>query len=225
MITVHHLEYSQSFRALWLMEALGVNYAFKLYERDAKTRLAPAKYKALSPLGTAPVITEGDLVLSETNAVMDYILDAHDDGTLRPTIGSAERVPYLFWFHAAQGSHMPLLLMKTVFSIAGSRAPFFVRPIVNGMGGQVNSAMIAPRMTALLEKAETDLAQTKWLAADHLTAADIVMCYGMEASRHAGYITDAHPNCQRWLEQMHADPAFQRALAQDGKDTIIFKVG
>ena len=69
MLTLHHLEYSQSFRTLWLLEELGAEYELKLYERDKKTLLAPAEYKALSPLGTAPVVTDGDLVLAETSAI------------------------------------------------------------------------------------------------------------------------------------------------------------
>ena len=82
MITLHHLEKSQSIRILWLLEELGVPYEVKLYDRDPNTRLAPAEYKAVSPLGTAPCITDGDITLSETNAIMDHILDRHDDGRL-----------------------------------------------------------------------------------------------------------------------------------------------
>ena len=78
MITLHHLEKSQSIRILWLLEELGVPYEVKLYDRDPQTRLAPAEYKAVSPLGTAPVITEGNVTLAETNAIVDYILDWHE---------------------------------------------------------------------------------------------------------------------------------------------------
>ena len=85
MITLHHLEYSQSFRILWLLEEIGAPYELKVYKRDAETRLAPAEYKALSPLGTAPVITdENGLVLAESNAVIDYILDMLPESPLRP---------------------------------------------------------------------------------------------------------------------------------------------
>ena len=58
MITLHHLEYSQSFRVLWLLEELGIKYELKSYDRDPNTRLAPSDYKKVSPLGTAPVISE-----------------------------------------------------------------------------------------------------------------------------------------------------------------------
>lgn len=66
MITLHHLEYSQSFRVLWLLEELGIEYTLKRYDRDSETLLAPEDYKALSPLGTAPVLEDDALVLAET---------------------------------------------------------------------------------------------------------------------------------------------------------------
>ena len=88
MLTLHHLEYSQSFRILWLLEELGMEYTLKLYERDSKSSLAPADYKAISPLGTSPVITDGDVVLAETNAIVDYILDKPGSDRLRPAAGS-----------------------------------------------------------------------------------------------------------------------------------------
>jgi glutathione S-transferase len=74
MLTVHHLGKSQSERIVWLCEELEVPYALKRYTRDAQTMLAPPDYKALHPIGAAPVITDGDLVLAESGAVVDYII-------------------------------------------------------------------------------------------------------------------------------------------------------
>lgn len=223
MLTLHHLEYSQSFRVLWLLEALGAPYELKVYNRDPKTRLAPDDYKALSPLGTAPVITDGDLVLAESNAIMDYILDKHDAGnTLRPAAGREERAAYLFWFHAAQGSMMPLLLFHTVFGVLKSRVPFFIKPIIVPVLGQAEKSFLAPRMAAILAEAEAQLAKTPWLAGEHLSAADIVMSYGMEACHKNGFINEAHPNCKAWVERMHADAAFQRAMDKDGRESFVF---
>lgn len=205
------------------MEALGAPYELKVYNRDPKTRLAPDEYKALSPLGTAPVITDGDLVLAESNAIMDYILDMFDDkNRFRPAAGSAERAPYLFWFHAAQGSMMPLLLFHTVFGVLKSRVPFFIKPVIVPVLGQAEKSFLAPRMKAILTEAETQLAKTPWLAGEQLSAADMVMSYGMEACYKNGFINAAHPNCQAWVERMHADPAFQRAMEKDGRESFVF---
>ena len=75
MLTVHHLGISQSERIVWLCEELGLNYELKRYERRADNRLAPDEYKALHPMGIAPVITDGDLVLGESGA--SAITSAH----------------------------------------------------------------------------------------------------------------------------------------------------
>lgn len=221
-LTVHHLEYSQSFRILWLLESLGADYDLKIYDRDPKTRLAPAEYKALSPLGTAPLITDGNIVLSESNAIVDYILDQHPNSALRPNIGDESRVSYLFWLHAAQGSMMPLLLFSAVFGAVEKSVPFFLKGLIRKISAQVRAAFLKPRMDALLTQAERDLGKTKWLAGDMLTAADIVMSYGMESAKSTGYVTDARPNCLRWLSQMHEDAAFISAMEKDGRETMVF---
>lgn len=221
MITLHHLEYSQSFRILWLLEELGVDYELKSYDRDKDTYLAPPDYKALSPLAAAPVIEHGDLVLAESSAIIDYVLDLHPSDALRPPPGAPNRARHLFWFHAAQGSMMPIMLVDSVFRIIGGRAPFFAKPILSPVFKQTTAAFLKPRMNALLAVAEQDLASAPWFGGEDLTAADIALCYSMEAASARGYITDAHRNCRAWLQRMRDRPSFQAAKARDGRDTMV----
>ena len=144
MITLHHLEYSQSFRILWLLEELGAPYELKIYERDPQTRLAPATYKALSPLGTAPVITDDNgLVLAESNAVIDYILDSHPDSPLRPAPGDSSRTDYLFWFHAGVGSLMPMQFFNGLLTMMKDRSPALVRPVIGKATDTVREMLVA----------------------------------------------------------------------------------
>ena len=226
MLTLHHLEYSQSFRILWLLEELGLPYTLKKYDRDKKTMLAPEDYKAVSPLGTAPVVTDGDMTLAETNAIVEYLLDKADadSGTrsaLRPAIGDPSYVRYLFWFHASQGSMMPLLLMETLFGVMAKRAPFLVRPVVDKIKTTLGETFTGPRMKKLLDVAEADLATTKWLTSDTLSAADIVMSYCMESAKAKGHIDNTRPHCQRWLDQMYAEPGFVKAKALDDRESMV----
>ncbi|MEZ5998743.1 MAG: glutathione S-transferase [Hyphomonas sp.] len=222
MIILHHLEKSQSIRILWLLEELNVPYEVKLYDRDPKTRLAPAEYKAISPLGTAPVITDGDVTLAETNAIVDYICDQHDTGRLRPAPGTAERADYLFWFHASQGSFQPLLTGFFVMKAVTARAPFFVKPVANGIVNALEQAFYGPRLTAMLKEIEKALGAREWFAGDRLTAADIVMGYSMEVAAHrAGMDAARFPNAHKWLAKMRQVPSYQRALERDGKGTIL----
>jgi glutathione S-transferase len=104
LITLHHLEYSQSFRILWLLEELGVEYTLKEYERDKAMKLAPAEYKEISPTGAAPVISDGEVVLAESSAIIDYILDKHPSETLRPSVDSPRRAGFPD-ASAARGHH------------------------------------------------------------------------------------------------------------------------
>ncbi len=224
MITLHHLEYSQSFRILWLLEELGVDYKLELYERDKVTHLAPDNYKSLSPLGTAPVVTDGDLILSESNAIIDYILDKHPSEQLRPAADSVDRARYLFWFHASQGSMMPLLLVTMLFRIIPERVPFFIKPLISPVLKLAQKGFTNPRMSALFKRAELDLAEKPWFGGDQLTAADIALCYSMESAKAAGYINEKHPNCLAWLERAHAHRSFLKAQEKDGKERIIFQL-
>lgn len=222
MITLHHLEKSQSIRILWLLEELGVPYEIKLYDRDPETRLAPASYKAVSPLGTAPVITDGDLTLAETNAIVDYICDRHDDGRLRPAPGTPMRAKYLFWFHTSQGSLQPLLTNKFVMMAMSARAPFLARPVAKSLVGALDQRFFGPRLAALFREIEKALSESKWFAGDQLTAADMVMGYSMELCVHRGGMDEKnHPNAYRFLKQMREYPSYVRAMEKDGKGTIL----
>jgi len=222
MITLHHLEKSQSIRILWLLEELGVPYDVKLYDRDPQTRLAPAEYKAISPLGTAPVITDGAITMAETNAIVDYILDRYDGARLRPAMNTVEREPYLFWFHASQGSFQPLLTNLFVMKAMTMRAPFLMRPVAKTLVGGLEKAFFGPRLKAMLTEIEKALGQSTWFAGDRLTAADIVMGYSMElAAARAGMDETNFPNAHRFLNQMREMPSYKRAMEKDGKGTVL----
>ena len=224
MITLHHLEYSQSFRILWLLEELGVEYDLKIHQRDPKTHLAPKALKALSPLGTAPVICDGKLVLSESNAIIDYILDKYADNKLKVSPGNPNRARHLFWFHASQGSMTPLLLISTIFSILTQRSPFFIKPIIRPILALAQANFTTPRMNKLLEQAETDLGSAPWFGGDQLSAADIALSYTLHGAQARGDINEAHPNCLAWLERVNNRPSFKAARKKDGKASILFKV-
>ena len=123
MIKVHHLNDSRSQRVLWLLEELGLPYEVVRYERDARTRLAPAALRAIHPLGKSPVIQDGDVTVAETGAIVDYLLDVYGEGRLRPAAGTEDARRFTYWLHYAEGSAMPPLLLKLVFGLLPRRAP------------------------------------------------------------------------------------------------------
>jgi glutathione S-transferase len=216
MLTVHHLNNSRSQRVLWLLEELGVPYEIKHYQRDRKTLLAPSTLKKVHPLGKSPVITDGELTLAESGAIVEYLVEKYAKGRLMPRAGTPERRRYTYWLHYAEGSLMPLLVMKLVFSRMGAAAPFFMRPIVDGIGRTVIRGFLDPQIRTHLHHVESELARTAWFAGEDFTAADIQMSFPVEAAAARGGLGPECPRLSAWLERIHARPAYQRALEKGG---------
>ena len=216
MLTVHHLENSQSIRILWLLEEVDAAYTIQHYKRDDSTSLAPAEFKKLHLVGTSPTITDGDLVLPETNAIMDYIMDTHGDAGLRPGVGHSQRTQYLFWLHFAQGSIMPMLTSKLMFNRFTTKVPFILKPIMKAVIGKANTVFLQPRIDKALQLMEQTLGQNTWFSGEQFTAADIVMGYCLQVAEVRAGMDKSYPNCHRFLQQMYSRPAYQRALEKNG---------
>ena len=143
-IIVHHLENSRSQRVLWLLEELGVSYEIQRYERDAKSMLAPPELLRVHPLGKSPVITDDDIVVAESGAIVEY-LTARCGGALVPAPGTEAHRRYTYWLHYAEGSAMPPLLLKLVFSRLAPGSPALVRPLARGIAKAVTIAAALAR--------------------------------------------------------------------------------
>ncbi len=216
MIVVHHLENSRSQRILWLLEELELPYEVKRYERDPKTYLAPKSLKDVHPLGKSPVITDGDITLAETGAIVEYLIHTYGEGRLLPQPQTAAYRDYTFWLHYAEGSLMPPMLLKLVFDkIKTSPMPFFVKPIARKIADQTTKAFIGPQIKTHLSFVEDYLKQHEWFAGDQLTGADIQMSFPLEASFARGGGAQ-YPNIAAYVKRIHARPAYQRALAKGG---------
>jgi glutathione S-transferase len=218
MITVHHLENSRSQRVLWLLEELGLAYEVKLYKRNPKTLLAPPELQQVHPLGKSPVISEGGVTVAESGAIVEYLLDTHGGGRLRPAPGTPEQRRCTYYLHFAEGSLMPPLLVGLIFDkIREAKVPFFIKPVVKGIAAQVDKAYTTPNVTRLMDFLESELQGRDWFAGPDFSAADIQMSYPLEAAAARGQLTPAgRPRLHGWLQRIHARPAYQRALAAGG---------
>lgn len=218
MITVHHLNNSRSQRVLWLLEELGVSYEIKRYERDAKTMLAPPALKALHPLGKAPVITDGERVVAESGAIVEYLVDRHGGGRLKPPPGSETALRYTYWLHYAEGSAMPPLLMKLIFNrIETGPMPFFIRPIAKAIAGKAKGGFIEPQLKLHLDYVESELGRSEWFAGNEFTAADIQMSFPLEAAAVRAGLDASRPRLHAFLQRIHARPAYRHALERGGR--------
>lgn len=216
MITVHHLEQSRSVRVIWLLEELGVDYTLKTYARDPKTNLAPQEYLDLHPLGKAPLITDGDEVLAETGAIVEYIIDHYGDNSWRPGKGSAKRIRYNYWLHAAEGTLMPYLVLHLFLTRMETVPPFPIRPIIKAVTGQVRKVYLTPSLGKFFDFMNDELEGVTWFAGNKLTLADIMMSFPLEAAVGRAGLGQSHPHIMAYLERLHARPAYIKALQKAG---------
>jgi glutathione S-transferase len=200
MLTVHHLNNSRSQRILWLLEELGTPYEIVKYQRMQPMPLAPPELKQVHPLGKSPVITDGGRTIAESGAIVEYVIDTHGNGRLKPARGTADYWKYIEWMHFAEGSAMFPLLLALYAGLLGDAA-----------------AMLRPRIDGEIENylsyMEHGLGDRPFFVGDDLTGADIQLLFVCEA---AGNRLSPYPNLVGYRARMHARPAYKRGIEKGG---------
>jgi glutathione S-transferase len=219
MLTVHHLNNSRSQRVLWLLEELAVPYEIVRYERLPDLR-APKELRAIHPLGKSPVITENGNVVAESGAIVEYLIETYGDGRLIPPPKTPERLRYTYWLHYAEGSAMPLLLLKLLFNIMPKRAPALLRPLVRKVSTQALTTLVNPQLKQHMAFWESELQKSEWFAGGEFTAADIQMSFPLQAAAARGGLEQGHPRAMDFLARIEKRPAYQRAMAKGGPYTV-----
>ncbi|MBW8319753.1 MAG: glutathione S-transferase [Arenimonas sp.] len=217
MIIVHYLEDSRAHRILWLLEELGVPYDINVYRRGSDMR-APESLKAVHPLGKSPVIEDDGKVIAESGAIIEYLIDSYGGEALRPPAGTDERLRYNYFLHYAEGSAMPLLVMKLIFSKLPGQVPLLLRPIASLIAKGAGAKFLDPQLRDHVEFWESELGRDGFFAGAALSAADIAMSFPIEAamSRIVQAKEQASPAIRLYLAAIRARPAYQRALERGG---------
>lgn len=215
-ITVHHLNNSRSQRILWLLEELGLEYEIERYERDPETMLAPDSLRSVHPLGKSPVITDEELTLAESGAIVEYLVERYGNGRLAPEVGSRDRLRYTYWLHYAEGSAMPPLVMQLIFNQVEEKSPFFLRPVAKVITRKVKQTYLEPQISQHLGYMEAELEKNTWFVGDEFTAADIQLSFPLEAAASQSNLDAGHPQLKAFLERIHARPAYQKAIERGG---------
>ena len=221
MIIVHHLNNSRSQRLLWLLEELGVLYDIKHYQRDPKTMLAPPELRKVHALGKSPVITDGEVTLAESGAIMEYVLEKYGRGRLVPKPASPEKLRYTFWMHFAEGSAMPPLVMKLVLGRMAKGVPFLIRPIARAIVGRVQEGFVQPNISRQLDYMEAELNRSTWFAGNEFTAADIQMSFPVEAATARAGLDASRPKLMEFLHRIQAREAYRAALERGGEYRLL----
>lgn len=197
MLTVHHLRNSQSERIVWLCEELEIDYELRIWHRREDNMLAPDEYKALHPIQTAPIITDGDFSLGESGAIVEYICGHYADWRLCPRADDPDFAQHLFWFHFANGTFMTNAMMQ----LALSQTTAELHP---ALGNRVSRAW------ALVED---QLGRTDYLGGRQLTSADVMMGFGLTTMRNfIPKALDEMPSTRAYLKRIAERPAYKRMM-------------
>lgn len=236
MLTVHHLSLSQSERVVWLCEELNLSYEFIRYERDPVTLLSP-NYRAIYPFGTAPVITDGDLVLGESGAVVDYIMSRYGGEHLKIEAGAPGFVDYLYWFHFANGTMMAALNLDMIVRWLGVDRDEEVLRAWRSMlrrnpahGLQMSEEDLGVTLKSLrsawfarpvnaFDMIERHLGEKPYFAGDTFSAADIMMFFALTTMRvftPRDYYS--YPHLRKYQQRVGERPAYQRAMSKAEPD-------
>jgi glutathione S-transferase len=203
MITIYHLENSRSERMIWLMEELGQPYELQRFPREAGM-MAGEAYRALHPTGKSPIIRDGDTVLIESGAIVQYIVDRYGDGRLSVPVGDPDYARYLQWLHFAEGTAMPQFIMHLFM---GGYAPGIDQTSALAVGTKA-------RTTHMLEVIEGELQGRPYFVGSKFTAADIMMIYGLNVA--GGFLQldlSIYPNITAYIARIRARPAYQKGMA------------
>jgi glutathione S-transferase len=201
MLIVHHLGKSQSERIVWLCEELQIPYELKLYARNAVTSLAPPAYRALHPIGAAPVIQDGAVVLAESGAVIEYILAKYGNGQLRPAVEDTNFAAYLYWFHFANGTLQPAMGRSMVVRRLNPAAS---NPIL---------MFVQERLDRALDLVEQRLGEVPYLAGDTFSAADIMTVFSLTTMRYFLPLDfTPYPSIVAYLARVSQRTAYQTAM-------------
>ena len=202
MIKIHHLNYSRSSRVIWLMEELGEPYEIVPHTRDAATFRSPPTLARIHPLGKAPVIEDGALVLAESGAIIEYLVSTYGQGKLAPARGTPAWAHYLEWLHFADGSAMFPLLTHLLGGFTGG--------LSDGLKG-----FITPDIAKTLTYIDSTVTRNGHLLAEGFTGADIQMSYVIEMAR-MGKLVDPYPGLDAYMARLEQRPAFKRAFDRGG---------
>lgn len=202
MITIHHLNMSRSERIVWLAEELGLRYELINHQRDPQTFRAPPSLWAVSPFGKAPIIQDDGKTIYESGAIVEYLLERHGHGKLKPKPDSDEYIGYLHWMHAAEAT----LMMPIMMDLLGKMLQVDVPAYKMFRDGEYKTTLLF---------LDTTLAKSPYVAGQNFTGADVMVTYDLHLANGTSFPAlkstaplDDYPNIVAYLRRVEARPAY-----------------
>lgn len=200
MLKLHFAPNSRAGRIVWLLEELGLSYELNHMDFHPKD-LKSDEHRARHPLGRVPVLDDGDISLYESGAIVEYVLERHKNGGLKPAVDSAEFPAYLQWFHYCEGMVMPpvnTIVVQTILLPPDRRDEK-----VLGQAQRLLTKALAPVDEALAGK--------DYLIGD-FSGADIMLGHACFMSNRMGCVPDEMENLKGYVARITARPAFDKAI-------------
>jgi len=201
MLTLHFAPNSRAGRIVWLLEELELPYELNRMDFSPKD-LKSDEHRARHPLGRVPVLSDGDVTLYESGAIVEYILERHKNGGLKPAVDAPEFPAYLQWFHYCEGMVMPpvnTIVVQTVLLPPERRDETAL--------GQAQRLL-----TKSLDPVNETLEGKDYLIGD-FSAADIMLGHACFMSNRLGCVPDEMTHLKDYVARIAARPAFQKAMA------------
>lgn len=218
MLTVHHLNQSRSQRVLWALEELQLPYQIVRYQRE-KTMLVPAALKKSIRWANHRYWKITAMCWRSPGRSSSICRKPDSGGLLKPQ-GIDDKLQYRFWLHYAEGSLMPLLLMKLVFASLGKPpVPFGVRSLGSLLGKGIQKTWLDPQLATHARFIDDHLAARPWFAGERLSMADIQMSFPVMALLARGGMHDL-VHIEAWRQRVEQRPAWQRAIERGGPFTL-----
>jgi glutathione S-transferase len=199
MIKLYHAQRTRSIRILWLLEELRIPYEL------ATVAFIPPRYsfEQNTPAGKFPVIEDGVLMMFESGAILEYLIETYGNGRLAPAIGTPDRGRYLQWVHFAEATALPPIGDVTRHTLLLPEADRIAQVAEDGRVRGINALNV-------LERA---LAGKQYLVGNEFSGADIMMGYFLMAARMLRVIGTGHPHVGAYWERLAARSALQKALS------------
>lgn len=208
MIKIYHVTGTRGIRAIWTCEELGLEYKVESVDFSPEKRRSP-EWLAINPLGKVPVLEDGDLRMSESVAMVQFLLDRYGEGRLQPKAGTDDAARYLEWCWLAEATFTrPLgdLLHHTQVKPEAERVASVAKE------GRERASRCLETIERHMES-QHDRGQD-YLMGNELTGADIAMGWSLGVARRVGLLsTDASPHATKYLDTLEARPAFKVAAA------------
>ena len=212
MLTLHHLEQSRSFRIIWALEELDLDYNIQIYKR-LPTFAAPPELRKIHPLGKSPILTTENDVIAESAVILDFLQENYDDQKQFKPLAKQYLQQYNYWMHYAEGSLMPYLVMTLVVNSVPNRTPFLIRPVAKKIVSGIKAGFLNPRIKEHIQYLEDYLSQHEYFAGDEFSFADVQMGFPLIAMQER--VGGSHPNINAFIERIKVRPAYLRALMRE----------